>query len=183
MSGNPGAVPTMDRALSQKLAKEIVYFRDVDDGMGVASTSGGQKPPHPHGPFKSLMELCLIPNFFTAEGSIDLSFDVTKNPGLDRGDYSPVRNAGDNADGTYGDNVRQDFEEKYLNLTRISNLLTLRSDCYTVYLQVQGWRDAGSASARLMVQRRLAFIVDRSRVTPLKPTPTVYNVQVPASGR
>jgi len=72
--------------------------------------------------------------------------------------------------------VRLDYEEKYLNLTRISNLVTLRSDCYTAYIQVQGWRDAGSPNARLMVQRRLAFIVDRSRVTATRRAPAVYNV-------
>jgi len=164
----------MDRGLSEKLAKRIVYFRDVDDGFGVPPSSGGTVPPHPHGPFKSLLELCLVPQFAAAEGNIDMT-GLAGEPGPNQGEFSPII-------GT-GDFVRLDFEEKYLNLTRISNLLTLHSDCYTVYLQVQGWRDAGSANARLMVQRRLAFIVDRSHVTPLKPTPTVYNVQVPASGR
>jgi hypothetical protein len=171
---------TMNRAASEDLARRIVYFRDVDDGKGVAATSGGKIPTHPHGPFKSLMELCLIPNFFNAEGTIDMTFVPAKNPGLNQGDFSPVKAPVDDINGDY---VRLDFEEKYLNLTRISNLLSLRSDCYTVYVQVQGWRDAGSPNATMMVQRRLAFIVDRSHVTPLKPTPTVYNVQVPASGR
>jgi len=164
----------MDRQASENLAKRIVYFRDVDDGLG-APSSGGPNLPHPHGPFKSLMELCLIPQFVTAEGTIDIS-GIGAEPGLGQGEFYPPRTG-------YSDGARLDFEKKYLNLTRISNLVTLRSDCYTAYVQVQGWRDAGSNSARLMVQRRLAFIVDRSHVSPTKPNPNVYNVQVPPSGR
>jgi hypothetical protein len=166
---------TVDVGKTEDLAKAIVYFRDVDDGFGTRPGAA-----HPHGPFKSLMELCMVPNFASAGGTIDLITSppaLASNPGIDQGDFSPMtQNPG-------GDLVRFDFKEKYLTLTRISNLVTLRSDCYTVYLQVQGWSDAGSANAKLMVQRRLAFIVDRSRVTPLKPTPSVYNVQVPPSGR
>lgn len=162
----------VNTALSEQLAKRIVYFRDVDDG-----TNGPGGAPHPHGPFKSLTELCLIPEFVSAENTINVTNAPLANPGVDRGDYSLLTNS------PLGDAVRLDFKEKYLNLTRISNLITLRSDCYTVYLQVQGWQDAGSANAKLMVQRRLAFIVDRSHVTPLNPSPAVYNVQVPPSGR
>ena len=172
MKRNPPPAPaTIDVNLSENLAKRIVYFRDIDDGTGTPTN------PHPHGPFKSIMELCLVPNFVSGEGTIRLSTIPNENPGIDLGDYSPL------TQDPRGDNVRLDFKEKYLTLTRISNLITLRSDCFTVYLQVQGWQDAGSANAKLMVQRRLAFIVDRSRVTPLKPTPTVFNVQVPPSGR
>ena len=48
----------------------------------------------------------------------------------------------------------------------MSNLVTTRSDSYTCYVVLQGWRDAGTPAARLEVQRRVAFDADRSRVTP-----------------
>ena len=51
-------------------------------------------------------------------------------------------------------------------LNRISNLITMRSDVFTCYLIVQGWRNAGTNAAQLAVQRRLAFTVDRSTVVP-----------------
>jgi hypothetical protein len=50
-------------------------------------------------------------------------------------------------------------------LTRISNLITTRSDSFTVYIVVQGWRNAGTATPELVVQRRAAMIIDRSNVT------------------
>jgi hypothetical protein len=96
-------------------------------------------------------------------------------PSIYDGDFSPLRDKGP---GNVGDGVRLDFKEKYLMLTRISNLITTKSDCYTCYIQVQGWRDAGTPNAKLVAQKRLAFIVDRSRLTPTKRTPTVYNVPV-----
>jgi len=51
-------------------------------------------------------------------------------------------------------------------MNRISNLVTTRSDSYTVYLVVQGWRGVGSASPELVVQHRRAFVADRSSVGP-----------------
>jgi hypothetical protein len=52
-------------------------------------------------------------------------------------------------------------------LNRISNLITTRSDSFTVYIVVQGWRiDPKNAQApELVVQRRAAFIADRSGAT------------------
>jgi hypothetical protein len=60
------------------------------------------------------------------------------------------------------DQSRGDFEERNLALTRISNLITTRSDSFTAYILVQGWRDAETANAALVVQRRLGLILDRS---------------------
>jgi hypothetical protein len=166
--------PTVvDPILSEQLAKRIVYYRDVDDGMGTYDTNGDYVP-HPHGKFASLMELNAIPHFLDAENTIP--FDTIRGAKLvDWGEFSTM------SDDQYGDHVGFDFEKKYLNLTRISNLLTTRSDCFTVYLQVQGWRDAGTTNAKMVVQRRLAFIVDRSRLTATQRTPAVYNLPVPPS--
>ena len=57
-------------------------------------------------------------------------------------------------------------EEATTNLARVSNLLTTRSDHYTVYLLVQAWEGFGTATPRVVRQERVAFTVDRSGVTP-----------------
>ena len=57
-------------------------------------------------------------------------------------------------------------EEATTNLARVSNLLTTRSDHYTVYLLVQAWDGFGTDQARVVRQERVAFTVDRSGVTP-----------------
>ncbi|HEX8525270.1 MAG TPA: hypothetical protein VF669_23665 [Tepidisphaeraceae bacterium] len=66
------------------------------------------------------------------------------------------------------DGVRGDFEEQFLQLSRISNLITTRSDTFTTYIIVQGWRNAGTPKPELVVQKRVAYIIDRSR-SPYEP--------------
>ena len=55
-------------------------------------------------------------------------------------------------------------EQRSYMVRRISNLVTTRSDSYTCYVLVQGWRNVGSASPELVTQRRAAFIADRSLI-------------------
>jgi hypothetical protein len=172
---NNGGNIVVDQVNTDRVAKRIVYFRDVDDGLGIPSAAGGVRPPHPHGPFKSVFELNILDQFATAENTIDYTLDPKFDPGTFYGDFSPLKDPLSNNPNDK-DRVRIDFEEKYMNLIRLSNLLTTRSDAFTAYIQVQGWRDAGTPNAKLVAQRRLAFIVDRSRVTPAKKTPAVYNV-------
>jgi hypothetical protein len=155
---NPGFV---DSDKNERLARQIVYYRDVDE---IPRPATGNPPPHPHGPFRSPMELLLVPNFMNAMGTLNFN-----SAGPLQGDFSTMNSPAD-------DHVAGDFEKKFLALNRISNLITTRSDSFTAYIQVQGWRDAGTANAKLVAQRRLAFIVDRSRVTAVKKTPAVYNV-------
>ncbi len=63
-------------------------------------------------------------------------------------------------------------EANTADLTRVSNLLTTRSDSYTVYIVVQAWENFGSDGsgarppARIVRQERVAFTVDRSGVYP-----------------
>jgi len=61
-------------------------------------------------------------------------------------------------------------------LNRISNLITTRSDSFTVYISLQGWRNATGATPELVVQRKSVMIMDRSGVTKTSDTPTVLNV-------
>ncbi len=59
-----------------------------------------------------------------------------------------------------------DYEEQSLLLTRVSNLITTRSDVFTAYLLLEGWQNAGTPQAELKVSRRQAFFLDRSQTTP-----------------
>ena len=73
--------------------------------------------------------------------------------------YAPAGRTGDTA------GVANDFEQKFLMINRISNLITTRSDTFTVYIVIQGWRNAGTARPSLVVTKRAAFIVDRNNIT------------------
>ncbi|HYE21726.1 MAG TPA: hypothetical protein VEA69_25020 [Tepidisphaeraceae bacterium] len=156
---------------SAKVARAIAYFRDVDSGTG-----------KPWGPFRSILELNLVPGFAWGGklATVPIPFDVPggTDPTSAQGDISPL-----SVGTTPHDGLRLNYEEKYLALTRISNLITLRSDTYTAYLIVEGWRNAGTPSATLVAKRRLSFIIDRSKMSMTKAgsprTPAVYTVPTP----
>lgn len=144
---------TVDLANNIALAMEIVNFRDVDSDP---VTAGNQ----PHGPFASIFDLQRVPGFRDAMGTFD---PATFQADDMHGDISPLNTAGTNPDDVVGD-----FETKYLVLNRISNLITTRSDSFTAYIVVQGWRNAESTDPlnppELVVQRRVGAIIDRSGV-------------------
>ncbi|MCY2953405.1 MAG: hypothetical protein NTU53_15720 [Planctomycetota bacterium] len=58
--------------------------------------------------------------------------------------------------------MTNDFKTKYVMMNRISNLVTTRSDTFTCYILVQGWREAGTGFPCLDWEQRKAFILDRS---------------------
>jgi len=66
-------------------------------------------------------------------------------------------------------------EKTFLAVTRISNLVTTRSDSYTCYVLVQGWRNAGTPQATLVAQKRTAFIIDRSGISSTNLTPAAWH--------
>jgi hypothetical protein len=138
----PGNVPE-----TEALAKAIVAYRMAN------------------GPFTSIFDLNQVPGFQTAEGTISVTAP-TSALGL----LSPA----DLGFGTASPNSiaplqgEEDYQGDCLELTRISNLITTRSDTFTVYVELQGWQNAGSTNASLppqpMITRRYAFIVDRSAI-------------------
>ena len=139
-----------------QIARAVVNFRDGNPQFGIA----------PAGPFGSLFDLFRLDavrlaqeNAFRIRGN-----GTTSDPGLAAGDFTPVPGTGTTE--VSPDGIRYDFEERNLLLTRISNLVTTRSDTFTVYLLVQGWSNAGTANAKVEVERRRAFTFDRSRVGP-----------------
>ncbi len=137
-------------------------------------TSGSGNPFYGHG-FADAMGLLpmkyLNPdrNSTSYQNNPPLPGDGDPDGGL--GDLSPGRKlfprplTGSQTD---ADGVRGDFEEQFLQLDRISNLITTRSDSFTCYVLVQGWKNAGTANASLAVQKRVAYIIDRSMV-PYRP--------------
>jgi len=114
-----------------------------------------------YGPFKSIMDLYNVPAFFQAQNTA-----MTQSPaGPTNGVFSP-NGIGTNMVQPALPQVRYDFQERFLLLNNISNLITTRSDSFTCYVLLQGWRNAGTGNATLAVERRAAFIVDRNGVTP-----------------
>jgi hypothetical protein len=134
----------------EKLAKQIVTWRD---GTSVSGSA--------HGPFRSIFDLNHVTDTagaYVFQNALAINGRTTPLDDMD-GDFSPSGQGNT-------DSVTGDFEEKYLMLDRISNLITTRSDTFTVYIVVQGWRNVGNpAAAQLVTQRRAAFILDRSNIT------------------
>ncbi|HWE96925.1 MAG TPA: helix-hairpin-helix domain-containing protein [Tepidisphaeraceae bacterium] len=114
-----------------------------------------------NGPFKTLFDLNNVPGFQSAYGD-PAGTDYT----AEAGDISGP-----------SDHVLGDFEQRFMEVTRVSNLLTTRSDTYTAYILVQGWRGIGTPTPELVVQRRAAFIADRSGITATNKSLNVINVQ------
>jgi len=143
----PGPARPNSPDRNKAIAQAIVRFRDGDLLHGIL----------PHGPFQNIFELNLVPGFRDALGD-----PYTARFTTEQGVLTPE--------------VIGSFESKFLILNRISNLITTRSDSYTVYVIVQGFRNAGTPNAQLVVQRRAAYIADRSPVTPRNRVMSVTNV-------
>jgi hypothetical protein len=171
------------------IAQSIVNYRDV--GFGT--------PPVPHGPFQSISELNAVlltsgANFafekqYAAPSGTTVNYDPTVGKGANAnylGDISPLDTPSTPPTGqatvvnpvtpNTTDRVLNDSESQNQMLTNISNMITTRSDSFTVYIIVQGWRNAGTASPELVVQRRAAYILDRSGYTPTNKQLSMTNI-------
>ncbi|CAN5538335.1 hypothetical protein BH09PLA1_BH09PLA1_07980 [soil metagenome] len=152
-----------------ELAKAITWWRDGKD----AANNGSTGPIGPKGPFRNLYDLYRVQALRTYYNRLraqpPFGLGAPEQDDAD-GDFSP-NNHNPLVTSTAippGDQVRYDFEERFELLSRVSNLITTRSDSYTVYIVVQGWRNVNDSSGKppeLVVQRRAAFIADRSGVT------------------
>jgi hypothetical protein len=91
---------------------------------------------------------------------VHADISLADDPTAPQGDFSQPT-------AVLNDGVRLDFEEKTLMLNRISNLITTRSDEFTCYVLLQGWRGVGTSNPTLAVQRRSAFFLDRNGITSL----------------
>lgn len=115
-------------------------------------------------PFASVVDLNAVPHFQYA----DFENPATVWTALLPATPGP-------AWGEYG-TVNTGFERDNLMISRISNLITTRSDSFTVYITVQAWRNAGTAGASLESERRVAYLVDRSAVTITNPNPRIVPI-------
>jgi hypothetical protein len=140
--GDPNAA-----VVNQQIAQAIVRFRDGDPSANNVLPDGTRAPLMGNGPFRSIFDLYRVPELYLYQNSI-----AGSNPGRVQGDWTP-------------DSVQFDFEEHFLILNRVSNMITTRSDSFTVYVLVQGWRGGGTPTPELVVQRRRAFTTDRSGLT------------------
>ncbi len=148
-----------------QIAAMIAAWRD-GSGYGFATANG---------PFTSIMDLNKIVavnstlvtpyNFANCFGAFPTN---TTDSGSAMGDIYPTS-------GT-PDTILNDFEQRFLMFNRVSNLVTTRSDSFTVYVLVQGWKNAGTASPELVATRRAALIVDRSAMSGTSNTLNVSTV-------
>jgi hypothetical protein len=158
------SVPATGTTPTALTATPNQYSDNIDLAMAIVDYR------NQHGPFKSIMDLYNVPAF-----QLENQFLLKNDPTSVNGDFSggplSIPSTATNTAGN-GDNVRFDFEEKFLLLNNISNLITTRSDTFTCYVLLQGWRNAGTGNPTLAVQRRAAFLVDRTGVTASNTKPT-----------
>lgn len=175
---SPSTSGAIDLKENWKLAKAIVAYRD-----GTMDNSGTLKDAH--GPFRTIYDLYRVPEVWDyVRLQVLKGTSQTPDPGLALGDLSSKDTKSAN---TPGDGVRNDFEEQFLFLNRISNMITTRSDTFTAYILVQGWRNAGqfnpppdnSSRAELVAQRRIGVFIDRTNCTEQNKTPriTIFSPQ------
>jgi hypothetical protein len=130
--------------------------------------------------FASIADLMTIPEFrllnneFTQSMNIGTTRPDPNDPDDIQGDVTPVNDPAGTAN---PDDVRDDFEERSLILSRVSNLLTTRSDVFTAYILLEGYRNGGTNNAELVVRRRSALIIDRSTVNADNSAPAVTPVR------
>jgi hypothetical protein len=144
-----------------------------------------------NGPFKSIYDLYRVPEFQQVSNNLVTSAMMPSPDGKTKpttangsgepnplnGDFSPggIPSASNVAPYTT-DSVRFDYKERFLLLNNISNLITTRSDTFTCYILLQGWRNVGTNNPTLAVQRRAAYILDRNGVTPSNNVPSYFKV-------
>jgi hypothetical protein len=159
---------TTRRDVNMDIGLSIAFYRDVNDGSGRG-----------HGPFRSIFELANVPILPIVPGPTLPTNPLPLPPGtgpyfrfmLDTPGHNapavPYNQSQGNLSPAYAnDFVLGSFKSQFMMMNRVSNLVTTRSDSFTAYILVQGWRDADTSSATLVVQRRAAFIIDRSKLLP-----------------
>jgi hypothetical protein len=199
-TGNTDGVPD-----NVRLAQAIAQWRDQGPSAPNISANqvnvGGVGYPYGvyKGPFTSLADILNVPvvqNYLyeynsgaspPVAGSISDNQKTAPSPNAVQGHLAPFDFYGATPSVNTAtpaqlltNGVRNDVEERFDLLSRLSNQATVKSDVYTVYIVVQGWQNAGSTSSsnppKMVTQRRAAFIVDRTGVTPTNSTVKTINI-------
>ncbi|MHC4636888.1 MAG: hypothetical protein ACYTBV_05200, partial [Planctomycetota bacterium] len=111
--------------------------------------------------FESIGELTTVINMDPAKEKYDMRYYSLDSNDLD---MMPDLSASDGAG--------KDFEERDIIFSRISNLVTVRSDVFTAYILVRSGVDGP--------QKRIIAILDRSGVFPTGPGKMRGDVKIPA---
>lgn len=118
-----------------------------------------------HGPFTSLFDLNSVlmagtANFRNADATLNPA-----NPTSADGLLCPAPTSFPASDSATASEVSgEDYQGDFATLDRISNLLTTRSDTFTVYIVLEGWSGAGTPTPVLKSVCRSAFLADRSEI-------------------
>jgi hypothetical protein len=147
-----------------------------DDYVGRAAPSGVVSPTASRALFASIFQNAFSPSTSPNPFPTDFSAEATRHQW---GYYTP----GPELTAPTNDLQSDDWVSSYLMVNRLSNLLTTRSDTFTVYVIVQGWKNVntinGAAAAgslpELVVESRLAATVDRSGIVHNSGSPKVTN--------
>jgi hypothetical protein len=159
----PSTVANYDK-IDRQIAQNIVAYRLA------------------HGPFASIFDLNNVAGF--QNGSNTPTGPVTSAPAAPTSAMGLLSPADPNFESTTppsaaATGIGEDYQGDCLTLDRISNLVTTRSDTFTIYIVVQGWQNVGTANAQPMVTRRYAYIVDRSAVNADPTTRFLKTLTVP----
>jgi hypothetical protein len=148
-----GATGEIEPEANLAIAREIVENRRVN------------------GPFRSIYDLNRVAAF--RDPSVSTNYTLGAPSPLPAGvpqnaNSSVVSIGGDTT--IYGDYspdaILGDLEDRNANVIRLSNLISTRSDSFTVYIVVQAWAPAsGTTPPRAVGERRMAMTVDRSQIT------------------
>jgi hypothetical protein len=174
-----GDDPTGWAADCTQVAQNIVAYRNAN------------------GPFMSIYDLNKVTGFQNANGKITIG---TANPGNVNSNNALTSSNGlltppdplfptVTTPGT-SNNLTEDFQSDNAVLSRISNMITTRSDTFTVYIVVEGWQNAilpgqtytagsGNPLPQLKVVRHYAFIADRSAINQDPTTRFLRTLTVP----
>ena len=196
--------PTADRINNVLIARAIIAHRDANGpfrSIFQLNTVAGFRTLEP----TLLPGMTTTPRGVEPGAAIGTvsAFTITADRSNDNGDFSPLADgtfpgnlnatpaADSNFPGTLGGtgaiastfplaNPIGDYESQFLNLIAVSNLITTRSDTFTAYIVIEGWRNAGTSSATRVIQRRHAYILDRTGVAPGVP-PQLLNMDLAAA--
>ena len=163
-------------------ASASIGANQVDDRVDLAKAIVDDRTVN--GPFRSITDLNRV-QAFRLENDALITTPLSGAPELGPADglFSPfgIGGAAETlAKAGKSGRPRFDFEERFMLLNRISNLITTRSDTFTCYVLVQGYRDVGvqGVTPTMVVQRRAAYLFDRNGVTPASRTGNRYPVPV-----
>jgi hypothetical protein len=152
----PNTAGLIDVTQTEQLARNIDTFR-----RGYPNWRSTNLPPN-YGPiyrdaFDTILDLNRVPEVRTQAGLIANTSSNSLPNAQKAGNYLV-----DPYTPTDADHLKIGYDDRFLITNRVSNLITTRSDTFTVYIVLQGWREDDTDLPCLEWEQRKAFIIDRS---------------------